>query len=286
MTDEPSSKSKLPPDPIPWPGRSADADHGYGERDPMKIFYLLVMDDENPEGMTVFQGFGRGWQPLQWALAHLPELPSNVLEPTWPLEKLISQRMGGANHQTWSPLMISALEQLMLDELGFCVVVMTGTASSALRVSEWIKKQPRPVLHVTSVQASGAISTAQFDFEALHAHCRQVYDRHSNEISPDRAASAQAALQGWHEREPIRIKLDELGHNCVTPNHLVLRRAGRSLGEQHPHWMSLQESEYTRVIVESARAVLEVRDSIPKAEWRRLIVGSPAIILTELSTAA
>jgi len=34
------------PDPVAWPGRSAKANWNYGVADPMRIVFLLVMDDE------------------------------------------------------------------------------------------------------------------------------------------------------------------------------------------------------------------------------------------------
>lgn len=272
---------RVPPAKVAWSGRLASADRRFGISDPMKITYLLVMDEERFDRMTVYQGFGRGWEPLLWAMRELVELPASVLEPAWPMEGLIGQRMGGANHQAWMPLMASALEQLVLDEIGFCTVIFTGTDASARRVSAWIAKQPRPVLHVSTKNVAGTMSAGRFDFEALREHCLAVYGRHSQEISPDRAEAALRALENWKIRETISIDLDEIGHNSVTPNHMVLRRAFRTLGAQHPNWMSVKEEDYTRVIVESARAVIAVRNSIPSQEWRRLYIPWPAIILTE-----
>ena len=281
MTQDQAPMDRAPPDPIAWPGRSTAADWRYGVADPMKITFVLVMDDEDPEFMTAYQGFGRGWEPLLWAMHRLVGLPASVLEPAWPIVGVIGQRVGGANHQAWMPLMVSALESLMLDEIGFCTVVFTGTATSARGVARWIAKQPRPVLHVSSENFAGTLSERRFDLEALRAHCVAVYGAHAGEISADRAAAALAALDKWDVRDPIPIELHEIGHNCVTPNHMVLRRAFRSLGEQHPNWMSMREAEYTRVIVESARAVIAVRRSVPSREWGRLYIPWPAIILTE-----
>lgn len=269
------------PDKVAWPGRSKDADWSYGVSDPMRITSLLVMDDERLEQMTVYQGFGRGWEPLLWALHELVTLPATVLEPAWPMEGLLRQRMGGANHQAWMPLMISALEQQMLDEVGFCVVIFTGTSESARRVSSWVSKQPRPVLHVSTQNVAGAVSPSRFGFQALREHCSAIYLGHAVEISPDRAAAARAALDRWSPRETIPIQLDEVGHNCVTANHMVLRRAFRSLGEPRPNWSSIEEDDYTRVIVKSTRAVIGVRRSVPDREWSRLYIPYPAVVLTE-----
>jgi hypothetical protein len=247
----------------------------------MKITYLLVMEDEPFDQMTIYQGFARGWEHLLWVMDCLIGLPASVLEPTWPMDFLIGQRMGGASHQAWMPLIAPALEQLMLDEIGFCTVIFTGAVTVAQRVSKWIAKQPRPVLHVSSTSAVGTISARQFNLEALKRHCLAVYKRHASEISPDRAEAAVRALKNWKVQNLTAIDLHEIGHNCVIPNHMVLRRAFRSLGEQHPHWMSMKEEEYTRVIVDSARAVIAVRNSIPRKDWHSLYVLQPAIILTE-----
>ena len=264
-----------------WPGRSPDAGEGYGTDDPLVITYLLVMDDERFDEMTVFQGFARGWDPLLWAMHALVEMPANVLEPTWPLDGLIAQRMGGANPQVWRPLVVSALDALTMDEVGFCVVLLTGTEPAAHRATAWAARQRREVLHVSTAAVAGAVRPDAFHLLALRDHCSALFSRHAGDISPDRAEAALGAFPRWAEREPIPLDLPEVGHNCTTPNHMVLRRAGRALGTAMPHWMNLREEEYTRVVLASATAVMEVRRANGLRDWNRLYIPQPQVVLTE-----
>lgn len=286
-TPHPSASSTPPPVTLPppariaWPGREPEAGQRRGAADPLLIAYVLVMDPEREDRMTPFQGLGRGWRHLRWALSLLAEMPANVLEQTWPLEPLIAQRMGGGNHQNWMPLMVEALQRLRLDEIGFSTVLFTGAPGAARGASAWATAQRRPVLHVSTENVSGAVPVDQFDLERLRVHCEDVFRAHSDELSPERAAAALDAIGRWAARTPIPVALDELGHNCVTPNHMVLRRAGRSLGEPHPHWMSQHEDDYTRAVVESAEAVLEVRRQVGSRTFNRLYIPQPGMVLTE-----
>lgn len=269
------------PDLISWPGRSPEANQAYGISDPLRITYLLVMEDERLDRMTAFQGFGRGWWPLIWALYQLAELPAQVLEPTWPLDSLLRQRIGGASGLSWMPIMASALDSLMLDEVGFCVVMFTGTEPAARRAAAWAARQPRPVLHVSSIATPRTMTPDAMNLIVLRDHCRAVYQAHGGEISPDRRARALEAIEAWTPRQPVSIDLDELGHNCTTPNHMVLRRAGRSLGEGIPHWSSIDEDAYTAAILASATAVMDVRKAVGTSNVNRLFVPLPKIVLTE-----
>ncbi|UCI24852.1 CHAT domain-containing protein [Mesorhizobium sp. B2-8-5] len=177
--------------------------------------------------------------------------------------------------------MVPALESLIMDELGFCVVLLTGTDSAAQRAAAWIKRQPRPVLHVTTASSTRGIPPDEFTLLTLRDYCFALFSQHADEISSDRAEAVLAALPRWDQRKPIAVDLPEIGHNCTIPNQMVLRRMGRALGEKVPHWSSVHEADYTRLILESARAVLKARDGNGLREWNRLYLPDPKVVLTE-----
>src|SRR5260370_36822057 len=85
--------------------------------DPLKISYVLLLPEEAPEDTSPFQGFQMGWRDVDWALWDLTTLPADVLESEAPLDPLISQRMGGARGQRWTPLWITALEKLLVTDI-------------------------------------------------------------------------------------------------------------------------------------------------------------------------
>src|ERR1700747_1679645 len=125
--------------------------------DPLKIHYLLIWPEEGPEDASPFQGFSRGWRDINWALGALSSLPADVLEGEAPLDPLISQRMGGGRALSWSPLWITALEQLVASDLCLFVVLFSGNAEIARHVEQWRSVQEIEVLYISTADGFGAL---------------------------------------------------------------------------------------------------------------------------------
>ena len=252
-----------------------------GGWDPLRISYVLVMEDDRLEDMTPFQGFGASWTPLLWALGVLVEMPESVVQPAWPVDKVITARMGGAALFAWRPMMVGALETLALDEVGFCVVLLSASEAAAARAARWAVAQPRPVLHVSSTRHPGTVPMETFDREALRAFCRSIFDAFGQTISAPRLEMALAMLDRWQAVTPIDTGIAEIGHNCALPNQMVLKRSGHGFASQVPHWSSVEEDDYTRVVIESAEAVMAMRDAVGLSDINRLFLPQPHVVLTE-----
>src|SRR6266851_2974204 len=136
--------------------------------DPLKIYYIVVLQTDSQQESTPFQGFSTSWQMLRWSLRLLVTLPADVLERSQKIGDVIAHRMGGLRQLSWLPLNVNALERVNADQLGLFIVCFSGENESARRVELWVRSQPFPILHVSSVKVAGACYVADFDVERLH----------------------------------------------------------------------------------------------------------------------
>ncbi|MGH6616351.1 CHAT domain-containing protein [Sphingomonas sp.] len=248
--------------------------------DPLKITYIIAQGEDRLDDMSPFQGFGRSWGSTLWALRLLAVAPASILERSWPLDGLIAQRMGGANSLAWLPLMVSALEQLALDELGFVTVVLSGSDAIAKRVDAWCAAQPRPVLHVRHGEIADEDAAIAFCDIALREHISAVLEAHGAELSEPRRAAAMVGLEQWMRRERVPLAVSFGYHNLSTPNEMVFERADRLI-ETEERFVGSSEEEYDEFVVESVQAVLDLRDEIGFRDFNRLYLPRPGLILTE-----
>lgn len=237
--------------------------------DPLKISYIIAQADENPESMSPFQGFGLSWPSTLWALPLLAIAPASLLERSWPMDGLISQRMGGASQLEWLPLAISALEYFELDDIAFNLVLFSGSDKVAERVEIWRAKQPRPTLHARLGTINSHAEAVAWCDTTLREHCRALIEQHGGELSQPRLESALHGLEHWLDRQPIPIELEQVGHNISAPNEMVLMRAGRTF-PTGKGFIGESEAEYDAFAVGSARAVMEVRQQVGLRDFNRL----------------
>lgn len=248
--------------------------------DPLKIYYIVVLEDYVIENFSPFQGFSPAWRHVLWALHQIASLPADVLESAAPLDLLISQRMGGARQLSWLPLDCSALQQVAAANIGPFIVCFSGTPSVAEAVQAWISAQNSPILHISSVAQAGAVSVEDFSIETLKTYCREAFTHNGTSLSPSRREVAESVLKGWPDRHPVQIGLKAWGHNVVLPNQMVLRRAERVLAEGE-QFVGRDEDDYGRIIVESAEAVIAIRNLVGLRDFHRAYLVHPALILTE-----
>jgi hypothetical protein len=248
--------------------------------DPLKIYYLVVLETSNPEDVTAFQGFSLSWQRLHWALHLINGLPADVLEKSYKIDDVIAQRMGDLRPLYWLPLDIDALEQLTTEDVGIFLVCFSGEDKCAHRVSAWIRSQPHPVLHVSTVKMDGACSPDYFNHERLRQYCKQALEARFATLNEERQRVAKESLEKWSEPGLVPSGLRELSHNVLIPNHMSLMRAWRSLEKGEP-FIGNSEAEYTSAILASMSAVFAVRDHVGIRPLHRLTLLDPTIILTE-----
>ncbi len=249
--------------------------------DPLLIYYVLAFNDDPLEMTSPFQGFGRSFSSLRWALGALTGLPADVTENAHDLNEIIAQRMGGMRQLAWRPLMASALEALEAIDLGIFLVIFSGEAEVADRVAVWVKRQTAPVLHVSSVDKTDAVAAEDFNDQVLRAYCVKSLAAAGPKLSRSRRETATKTLDDWGDRSKrIELELEEHGHNISRPNYMSLWRAGR-MPKPGGAYIAHSEDEYTDVILESARAVDNIRDQVGLRSYHAMSLLRPAVILTE-----
>lgn len=248
--------------------------------DPLKIFYHPILETDDVRDVTPFQGFSVSWRPLLWALEMIAQLPADVLERASDIDEIVAQRMGGFRLLSWAPLNIGALESMSIDALPPFLVLFSGERACAARVAAWRARQERPVLHISPIEVEGRIDPAAFTSESLRDFCAQVINHSPRLFSEVQRAAAETALHRWAEPRAVSSGLKERSHNITLPNYSSLRRSGRTVEPAKP-FIGSTEKEYTGLILETAKAVVDIRNQIGIRRLHALTLLRPALVLTE-----
>jgi hypothetical protein len=92
--------------------------------------------------------------------------------------------------------------------------------------------------------------------------------------------AASAALEGWTAPVLAPSGLVEQGHNITLPNYMGIQRAHLSIAEGQG-FIGDTERAYSDVILNTAAAVLSIRQQIGLQPLHRLILLRPPLILAE-----
>jgi CHAT domain-containing protein len=248
--------------------------------DALKIYYIVTLATDDPHDVTPFQGFSTSWEKVSWALELMVGLPADVLERTITVEQVIALRMGGVRPLAWSPFSIKHLNGLTAPQLGVFVILFSGEKECAEKIAAWAKLQSQPVLHVSSQEVEGACKPEDLTMDRLQAYCIEAFRKSPDVFTEEQRVAAEAALGNWIEPPLTPSGLTEKGHNITRPNYMVLRRAARSVEKGAP-FIGRSEREYTDAILESARAVVAVREQVGLYGFHYMTHLRPELILTE-----
>lgn len=248
--------------------------------DPLKIYYFVTLATDDPHDVTPFQGFSTSWETVSWALDLLVGLPADALESTIKIEEVIALRMGGVRPLAWAPLGIKYLDGIAATQLGVFIVLFSGEKECAEKIAVWARTQRKPVLHVSNQEIEGACKPDELTTEQLQAYCIEAFRKSPDTFTTEQRAAADAALGNWIYRPLTPSGLTEKAHNVTRPNYMVLRRAARSVAKGAP-FVGNSEAEYTDAILESARAVVAVREQVGLYGFHYMTHLRPELILTE-----
>lgn len=263
----PEHASRLPS--IEWP-------------DPLQIYYLLILNDGgSPANISPFQGFGRNWVNLHWAMRVLSTMPVDIHERTHDAADIAVQRIAGARRLVWYPLDISALESLAADKLPVCCVLFSGAGDEgvARRIEAWRAKTGFAAFHISQYKGLG-ISAENFQLRLLRDYCLRRLRGVTKTLSGDQLQLLARADVPWEWPETSLDDYDVKGHNVAIPNHMAMARIGYRLGPSIP-FASEEEKDYTDAILESAEAVLKFRRVVGYHDIFALNAATSGAILFE-----
>jgi hypothetical protein len=248
--------------------------------DALKIYYHPILATDEVRDVTFLQGFSVSWRHVQWALDMIARLPADVLEKISKIDDIVAQRMGGLRSLSWAPLSIGPLESISVTDLAPLVVLFSGEEECAKRIAAWQANQERPVLHVSSIDVEGRADPATITLDTLRVHCGKVLKEFPKLFSDQQRAAAEAALPQWAEAPDSPSGLTIHDHNITRPNYTSLLRSGRSLEPGEP-FIGKTEKEYTDLILETAKAVIKVRQDVGLRPFHGLTLLRPGVILAE-----
>ena len=250
--------------------------------DPLKLYYNTILETDDVRSVTALQGFSVSWRTVEWALNMIARLPADVLEKSSNINDIIAQRMGGQRSLSWAPLSVSSLESISACELAPFLILFSGEEGCAKRVAGWQSKQKRLVLHISPFNVGGRVDPATFKIEILREHCDLVLRKFPELFNSQQLAAANTALPLWSDLPDKPSGLVGHGHNITRPNYMSLLRSGRSIEAGEP-FIGKTEKEYTELIIDTAEAVLKVREEAGIRPLHSLTLLRPAIILAEPS---
>lgn len=248
--------------------------------DPLKIVYLLVMDDTTFESMSPFQGFGASWFDLHWAMQLIVHLPGDVAERSHSLEAIAPQRIAGLRPFLWQPINVSALEQVPPKFFPPCTIAFSGNPAVGVRVESYIG-QEKTLLHFPYDKAVNL--TVEELTSDLRDFCFRRLWEMSEILNPEQQQIVANLEDNWRRPEVEFQSLKISGHNVSLPNYMALQRVGFRLEEAEP-FVGAKEQEYTDLILETAGAVRHIRNEVraegkdlPEHPSPNLIVFEPAL---------
>lgn len=245
--------------------------------DPLKIIYLLVMDDDTFGSMSPFQGFGESWTDLHWAMRLIIHLPSDVAERSHSLEAVAPQRVAGLRPFLWQPINVSAFERLPPQFLPPCTVTFSGNPAVSDRVEKHIG-QKKTVLHFPFDVAENL--TIEEITSDLSDFCfRSLWEAREN-LNQDQKRLVANLKRDWRRPEVEFEGLAIKGHNISLPNYMALQRVGFWFEKGRP-FVGTKEQEYTDLILETAGAVRHIRREVRAARRDLPEQPTPNLILFE-----
>jgi hypothetical protein len=254
-----------------------------GKRIDSSWYYILVVPNDDPEPILVYQGY----TPSTIALTRLSQaalrLPPTIHSHQHTDEKLAKYRLC-ANHQIRClPLTVEKLRLLPFDSV-LPLRAFLSTKEADLDTKEILSKVRHPVLHITSGQVSRILEQPDFGAALLNAYAKKVA-AFLSEKSPQWAAQilnevelASAPKKSWLVHHPKH------NHNVTIPNEVPIELSGGQF-QGDEQFNTYEDSSYIAAIRRSAIFMKDERDRLhagfPNGFHRQttdLIIACPGVL--------
>jgi hypothetical protein len=237
--------------------------------DPRITFFLAIADYDD-EDVTPFQGFAPSLIGFSWALRLIVSLPADLFDPASARSVRLARRVSGTGGWRWAPVLISSLEMIEITPASPLTVVFTNDDDTSQRVQDWSVRQAIRPLHICG-HGRNALHPDDVSVESIARFCRQAI---LTAQSLDQTVDSRHWLDIMDKWQPISrepSKLHFQSHLVSSANEMVLMSEGAESSAGIP-LNSLDDDDYIEAIVESASAVLEMRD---EAGFPRAFLANP-----------
>jgi hypothetical protein len=237
--------------------------------DPRITFFLAIADYDD-EDVTPFQGFAPSLIGFSWALRLIVSLPADLFDPASARSVRLARRVSGTGGWRWAPVLISSLEMIEITPASPLTVVFTNDDDTSQRVQDWSVRQAIRPLHICG-HGRNALHPDDVSVESIAEFCRRA-------ISTARSLDPTVDSRHWLDiidkwqpmsREPSKLHFQS--HLVSSANEMVLMSEGAERSAGIP-LNALDDDDYVEAIVESASAVLEMRD---EAGFPRAFLANP-----------
>jgi hypothetical protein len=132
---------------------------------------------------------------------------------------------------------------------------------------------------VTAEAFENAITFSDISYAAIKTYISSTLHRVYELTEGMDGSDVEHALNEWRERPGTLANFPERGHNCLTPNHMTLMAAGVTF-QDGGRFMPPKEADYISAILETARAVLDLRANLRVTRLFQIAPPQPGLILT------
>ena len=235
-----------------------------------RITYFLAIADYDDDDVTPFQGFAPGLIGFSWALHLIVSLPADLFDPAAARNVRLARRVSGTGGWRWAPVLISTLEMTEITPASPLTVVFTNDEDTSERVQAWIGRQTIRPLHVCG-HSRDALHPNEVSVDSIAEFCRRTISTAQGFDPTVDVGHWFGIMDQWQviSREPSKLHFQS--HLVSSANEMVLMSEGveRSVGNP---LNSLDDNDYVDAIIESASAVLEMRD---EAGFPRAFLANP-----------
>jgi hypothetical protein len=242
------------------------------------VHYLIPVLDGQPEQASPLQGFAQSLcrSPRLVRMASL--LPSDVLDLSHASNSFLSRRICGIDPINWHGQSPPTLMSMPVPRVMPFVVVIVGREDDPKTYTDWAASSEIPPLIVAV--SGGDITFDDLSVDTLKLRFLQNCKLLRKWFASEDVDLVESAIESW--KEPKRVPLDYSPehHGSIEPNLGVLHTSGFEITLSGAFSKPGSDTApYVKQIVETTRAVLNVRERIPVAGLEEAFPRNPGINL-------
>ncbi|KRA65300.1 hypothetical protein ASD85_25445 [Rhizobium sp. Root651] len=225
------------------------------------IRYVVVLDDDSLEDASVFQGISPSMLDMEWALRSIYTMPTDIFDFGLTLPARRARRITGKGW-SWTPLTIDSFLELRITAEDPFWVTYSGSSRTLRALRDWESRQMLPILNISTEDAS-TLTPGKAKWTHVRDHIRKVAIKLQESDRQFPLVELRRTLKAWRKPVAPLLTLDAKLHNCTMPNLITLQAMGyRFASEEGLVSPPGDESPHINAIVDSAKAVVAVQDSV------------------------
>lgn len=235
-----------------------------------RIFYIVIVPDGRPEQASIMQGFAPSLMQNAKLVRGATFLPSSIYDLTKNGQAtLIARRVAGQAPVNWCGQTPNAIRSMPLPPTVPFTLILLGPGQNPRDYDEWGASCIVPPTIVA--EKGGDLVYDNLEIESLRMRFLALLNQMPSEIDLESIAEARQLIENWQELPERDIGYHVGGHNCITPNLMVLA----SIGYNHVVDREFDDVErgsqpYVDMIMKTSRSVINIRTADGSREMHRI----------------